>query len=142
MNEYRILCLVSASTVEFWYLLIFLGLLRANNSSMFLTVFLRRIVYYMSPRCLRGWTSMEETSRIVKGKHGAYLEHQFWPIFFYFFYLTGHTVPYYVKDETLIMDCKFNNPTFALLNRGYQPLIVWIGLLGAEGLGALLNRIK
>ena len=73
-----------------------------NNSSMFITVFVRRFLYYTLPNFLRPITGMEERSLAVKGKNGAYFEHLFWLIFFYFFWMAETSMTYYVKDFTII----------------------------------------
>lgn len=70
---------------------------------MYLTVFLRRRIYYWSPKKFQMFTAMEETPRTLKGKHGAMLEHSlFWVFFVYFFWITESTVPFYAKNTTVI----------------------------------------
>lgn len=48
-NINRILNIVDIWTFEFWYNILMLGIMRANNSSMFLTIFLRRWIFYLIP---------------------------------------------------------------------------------------------
>lgn len=48
-NTIRILNIVDIWSFEFWYNILMLGIMRANNSSMFLTVFLRRWAFYLIP---------------------------------------------------------------------------------------------
>jgi hypothetical protein len=72
---------------------------------MYLTVFLRRRIYYWSPKSLQMLTAMEETPRTLKGKHGAILEHSlFWIFFVYFFWISLSTVPFYSKNTVVITD--------------------------------------
>lgn len=54
--------LVSLESFGFWWALLILGLLRVNNSSMFVTVLVRRYIYYCLPKSLRFMTSMEQNS--------------------------------------------------------------------------------
>lgn len=79
--------------------------MRVDNSSMFLSVSLRRLVYYRTPKSIRSWTAMEETHQSVKGKNGAYLEHLSWLFFLYLAKISSTIVPYYVKDYTIITNC-------------------------------------
>lgn len=113
------LCLVKWDRFIFWYLAIVFIFIRSNNASMWLTVFLRRFFYYNLPKCLQWLTAMEETPSALKGKHGAYYEHLVWPCFFYFFYGTQSTVPFYIKNTTMIDNCKFSNNTFDYLKWPY-----------------------
>jgi len=93
-------------TFEFWYIVIVIGLIRVNNASMYLTVFLSRRIYYWSPKRFQQFTAMEETPRTLKGKHGAVLEHSlFWIVFVYFFWISGSTVPFYSKSITIVENC-------------------------------------
>ena len=48
---------------------------------------------------------MNETSNTLKGKHGAYYEHMIWPLFFYFFWASKTTVPFYIKNTIMIDNC-------------------------------------
>ncbi|CAD8172520.1 unnamed protein product [Paramecium pentaurelia] len=136
-----ILNIVDIWTFEFWYNILMLGIMRANNSSMFLTIFLRRWVFYLIPD-LQFITKMSETKKSLKGKHGAYLEHQFWIVFYYFFYLTNSSVPYIAKKTVFISNCKFDNETWNLTREYYQPIFVWGLLLIAEIAGIMLNKQK
>lgn len=122
--------------------------MRANNSSMFLTVFLRRWVFYLIPD-LQFITKMSETKKSLKvfsyifnlkGKHGAYLEHLFWILFYYFFFLTNSSVPYVAKKTIFISNCKFDNETWNFTREYYQPIVIWGLFLIAEITGIMLNK--
>ena len=85
---------------------------------------------------------MEETPRTLKGKHGAYLEHQAWIIYFYLFYIGNYTIPYYAGSHTMIKNNKFENDNYENILNWYQPIIIWVGLLLGEFLGVIFNKQK
>jgi hypothetical protein len=112
-----VLLILKWDQFEFWYLLLVVGLLRINNMSMIITVFIRRQLFYKSPKFLEPLFHMNENSYALKvivfikifskGKHGANWEHMMWIVFLYLFWLTKSTLPFYVKGFTMISNCKF-----------------------------------
>jgi hypothetical protein len=58
--------IIEYDTFTFWFALLLLAFFRINNSSMFITVLIRRNIYYHFPSSLRPVTSMVENSLALK----------------------------------------------------------------------------
>jgi hypothetical protein len=133
--------LYSWENFEFWYLVIMTGLIRLNNSSLYLTVLIRRQLYYLSPKVLKALFAMDETPLGLKGKHGAYLEHTAtWIFFLYFFWISKSSLPFYTRDITSISNCGFQNEHWDSILLWYTPMIIYAFFILIEILAVLLNK--
>ncbi|EAR90407.3 transmembrane protein, putative (macronuclear) [Tetrahymena thermophila SB210] len=129
----------STSNFEFWYLGTLFFLKRILESSSFVYINLRRLIYKMFPPNLKYKASMSEYPDYKKGREGFYMESIVWIGMYYWWFYTNTIVPGYVKSYIVVNNCEFQATNIFRGVTWDRPFFTWIFFLVATIISYFVN---
>ncbi|KAL4468698.1 hypothetical protein ABPG74_005201 [Tetrahymena malaccensis] len=129
----------STSNFEFWYLGTLFFLKRILESSSFVYINLRRLIYTLFPPNLKYKASMSEYPDYKKGREGFYMESIVWIGMYYWWFYTNTIVPGYVKSYIVVNNCEFQATNIFRGISWDRPFFTWIFFLVATIISYFVN---